>query len=215
MRPLPWIHWEAQACSCRCSSQTHQKETLCFCVSDSFVGLSACRSLVLWASGSAGCAFCWEELASSPPLPQTPPLQAGLTKTIRLWLRSAHRYWKQGSVNFKVFLWGRSVLNADVKGDRWEGHMSSAPPHQPAQGTWMLHWNPLVVEYFCCLDSHEGGDTVSAWSLQQPAYEKLLTVSLFHSINEKGQKIKKHAISEGKSWPRTPKAKLCKWRQAK
>lgn len=125
------IHWEPQAHSCLYSARPTKTRT-------------ALLSITLHQNPSLGCLHaepwsCWhlallavssvmKSLLPLNPFPKHFSSKPCLTKTIPLQLGTAHCSQKQGSVNFKVFLWRRVLSNADVKGNRREGNMSSAPP---------------------------------------------------------------------------------------
>lgn len=105
----------------------------------------SCAHLALLAVSSVK-----ESLLPLNPFPKHFSSKSCLTKTIPLRLETAHCYQKQGSVNFKAFLWRRVFSNADVKGNRSEGNMSSAPRPPP------------VLE--CYLESHSWSNPSPVWS---------------------------------------------------
>lgn len=137
------MHWEPQACVCLYSARPTKMRTALLSIR--ILRWAVCMQSPPWSCwhlASLAVTSVRKSLLPLNPFPKHFSSKPCLTKTIPLQLGTARCSQKQGSVNFKVSLWRRVLSNADVKGNRWEGNMSSAPP--PAC-SWMLPWKPLMV----------------------------------------------------------------------
>lgn len=125
------IHWEPQARSCLYSARLTKTRTAFLCITlhqNPSSGYLQAEPWSCWHLALLAVSCVMKSLLPLNPFPKHFSSKPCLTKTIPLQLGTAHCSQKQGSVNFKVFLWRRVLSNADVKGNRREGNMSSAPP---------------------------------------------------------------------------------------
>lgn len=146
------------------------------------------------------------------PFPKHFSSKPCLTKTIPLQLGTARCFQKQGSVNFKVSLWRRVLSNADVKGNRWEGNMSSAPPPRLFLNATLKATHGLT---------HLGSGVPTGWGLCHYIVTAVTAIwkapdSFFITFNKLwAEDLKTHLQGERKVDSEIPMLKLCKWRQVK